>query len=176
MNAEDTRRLAGRQLLFPFGLRRRLRIGVENGITSKANPVNDGRSYSRMDPDTRMVHSLLEQWGRWSYDSSLRAYPSVTLLGRVIECGANGASQQGRPPLEMPAAVAATDSAIAKLCQTDKRVIVVYYTREEPIEVCARKCRMRIRQFQNVLRRARWRLVLHLHLSDCVQSAISVRA
>ena len=121
----------------------------------------DGRAMSRMDADSRLVHALLEQWGRWSYDSTLRAYPHITLLGRMIAWGPQGASN-GRPPLEMPAPVARIDGAIAKLCQIDRKVIVIYYTREEPIEACAQRCHMRMRQFQNVLKRARWRLILLL--------------
>lgn len=124
-----------------------------------------------MDSETRFVHSLLEQWGRWSYDSSLRAYPPISLLGRMIQYGPQGA-HTSRPPLEMPRHVAVVDGAIAKLAAPDKRVIVAYYTREEPIEACARRCRMRMRRFQSVLNRARWRLVLHIPLQDCVQNAI----
>jgi hypothetical protein len=117
---------------------------------------------SRMDPETRFVHSLLEQWGKWAYDSALRAYPSVTLLGRLIECGPNGAIGSGRPPVEMPLLIALVDSAVAKLNAMDRQIIVIYYTRDEPLEACARRCRLKIRQFQNVLRRARWRLMVHL--------------
>jgi hypothetical protein len=122
----------------------------------------DGRTQNRMDPETRLVHTLLEEWGRWSYDASLRALPAVTLLGRVIRYGPQGAFSHGKPPLEMPKAVAVIDGAIAKLCEIDRKVIGVYYTREEPLEACARRCHMRLRQFQNVLRRARWRIMIHI--------------
>lgn len=133
----------------------------------------DNRAMSRMDPDTRFVHTLLEDWGRWSYDSTLRAYPPITLLGRMIKYGPQGASHV-RPPLEMPKHVAAVDGAIAKLNQPDKIVVITYYTRDEPIEVCAIRCRLRLRQFQNVLSRARRRIVFSLPLHDCVQNATSL--
>lgn len=114
---------------------------------------------NRMDTDTRIVHERLEQWGRWARDSEARAWPEATLLGRVIEQGANGASQSGRPPVQIPDAVAIVDAAVCRLGAIDRGVVQTYYLRWEPIDVMARRHSMRVRQFQNVLRRARWRIL-----------------
>lgn len=114
---------------------------------------------NRMDSETRLVHERLEQWGRWARDSEARTWPQSTLLGRVIEQGASGASQQGKPPVQIPEAVAVVDAAVSRLGAIDRGVVQTYYLRWEPIEVMARRHSMRVRQFQNVLRRARWRIL-----------------
>jgi hypothetical protein len=127
--------------------------------------VRDVRA-NRMDTDTRMVHERLEQWGRWAKDSEARAWPESTMLARVIEQGANGASQQGKPPVQIPEAVAIVDSAVSRLGAIDRGVIQTYYLRWEPIEVMANRHKMRVRQFQNVLRRARWRILGYIDAAE----------
>lgn len=121
---------------------------------------------NRMDPDTKLVHERLEHWGRWAKDSEARAWPALTLLGRVVEQGGNAAGQQGRPPVSMPEAVAVVDAAVCRLGSIDRGVIQTYYLRWEPIEVMARRHQMRVRQFQNVLRRARWRILGFIDASE----------
>jgi hypothetical protein len=118
----------------------------------------DKRVMNHMDGDTKLVHIRLEAWGHWSKSERLREYPQVTLLARVIEQGPMGASQSGRPPVTMPEAVAVTERAVLRCPQIDQRVLKVYYTEWAPVETMARKCSMRVKQFQNVLRRARWRV------------------
>jgi DNA-directed RNA polymerase specialized sigma24 family protein len=70
------------------------------------------------------------------------------------------ANFRGEP--EIPDDVAKIDSAIARLCEIDKRAIIAYYTHWEAMETIAKRCGMRVRQFQNVLRRARWRLTINM--------------
>lgn len=127
---------------------------------------------NRMDTDTRIVHERLEQWGRWAKESEAKAWPESTLLGRVIEQGANGASQQGRPPIMIPEAVAAVDAAVCRLAGVDRAVIQTYYLRWEPVEVMARRHQMRVRQFQHVLRRARWRILGFLDAKEILERVI----
>jgi hypothetical protein len=121
---------------------------------------------NRMDTDTRIVHERLEQWGRWAKDSEARAWPESTMLGRVMEQGLVAAGQQGRPPIAIPEAVAIVDAAVSRLGAIDRGVIQTYYLRWEPIEVMARRHRMRVRQFQNVLRRARWRILGYIDAAE----------
>lgn len=123
---------------------------------------------NRMDTDTRIVHERLEQWGRWAKDSEATAWPKATLLGRVIEQGASGASQQGKPPVQIPDAVAVIDAAVCRLGTVDRSVIQTYYLRWEPIESMARRHRMGVRHFQNVLRRARWRILGYIDAHENV--------
>lgn len=88
------------------------------------------------------------------------------MLGRVMEQGASGASQQGRPPVQIPEAVAIVDAAVCRLAAVDRSVIQTYYLRWEPIEAMARRHQMRVRQFQTVLRRARWRILGYIDAAE----------
>lgn len=128
------------------------------GTNLQQTAERDRRSINHMDPDTKAVHARLEGWARWASGEEVRAWPRLTLLGRVIEQGASGAGQSGRPPISMPDHIAHVDAAVAKLGQIDKMVIRIYYGPPDAVEVMARKANMRVRQFQNVLRRARWRV------------------
>jgi hypothetical protein len=125
----------------------------------------DRRTMNRMDPETRMVHIRLEAWGRWSKGGMPRAYPEATLLARCIEQGITGASQTGRAPTAMPDHIAAVDAAVCRLGRVDEKgreAIREYYVQEQSIEDCARHLRMQVRQFQNILRRSRWRVGAYL--------------
>lgn len=125
----------------------------------------DRRAMNHMDPETKLVHVRLEEWGRWAKDSEVHAWPRITLLGRCIDQGETGAAQSGRPPVAMPDRVAVIDAAVCKLGEIDKRVVQAYYIRWQPIEVMARRHSMRVLQFQRVLRRARWRIMGYLDAS-----------
>jgi len=131
-----------------------------NAVAREFEP--SGRTSNRMDQESRAIHDLLEQWGKWALDSTLRAYPPITLLGRMIKYGPRGAAESGPPPVAMPSHIAAVDAAVAKLGEIDRKAIKAYYTREQPTEACAKDCHMRVRQFQNVLRRARWRVAIFI--------------
>jgi len=121
----------------------------------------DRRTMNNMDGETRALHIRLEQWGRETRES-LHGYPALTLLGRLIEQGANGAAQTGRPPVSLSESAARADSCVAKLCQTDQKALRLYYQQEMAMETLASRLSMRTRQAQNVLRRARWRFGAHL--------------
>lgn len=125
----------------------------------------DGRTMNHMDSETKEAHIRLDQWGRETRDN-LHAYPPQTLLGRLIEQGANGASQSGRPPTTLSEAAARADTCVARLCQIDQQVLRLYYQSDESLEVLARRMSMRLRQAQNVLRRARWRFMAHLSVME----------
>lgn len=136
--------------IFPFESTSHLhRIG--------AMPENP-RAMNHMDPDTKAVHCRLEVWGRWARDAHLRAWPEVTLLGKVIEEGPHGAFCAGQAVVQMPDAIAQVDAAVARLGEVDRRVVCKYYLEWAAPEVLARLLGMRVREFQSVLRRARWRI------------------
>lgn len=120
--------------------------------------MRDLRLMNAMDDDTKRVHLRLEEWALTVGDDTANAWPKVTLLGRLIEQGPNGASQSGRPPVAMSDAVAVVDAAVAKLGDIDRKVIKIYYLHWASIEAMAGLAGMRIPQFRNVLKRARWRL------------------
>ena len=119
----------------------------------------DRRAINHMDPETKAVHLRLESWGAWAREGGTTcAWPARTILGRLIEDGPSGAAQSGRPPVSMPEDIAAVDAAVAHLGDIDRKVVHTYYVGWLPIEAQARACHMRVRMFQNVLRRARWRV------------------
>ena len=124
----------------------------------------DGRVMNRMDSETKAVHVMLEAWGKWARHAEGNGWSPITILGRLIECGPQGSAQPGKPPISMPDDIARIDGAVAKLGDIDKRTIIAYYTRWEPIEVLARRLSMRERQMRSVLQRARWRLTAYLGL------------
>lgn len=118
----------------------------------------DKRAMNHMDPETKMVHVRLEAWADWVRTELPREFPSITVLGRVIEQGALGAAQGTAAPINMPEAVAITEKAVLRLGQIDQKVIRAYYFNWAPVEMLARRVHMRRREFENVLRRARWRV------------------
>jgi hypothetical protein len=118
----------------------------------------DRRAQSHMNGDTRMIHARLEAWASWvKHDLASLGFPPQTLLSRCIEYGTDGAHQSGKQPV-MPDDVAVTDCAVAKLGVIDQRVIRSYYLEWAPREKLAKRCSMRTRQFDAVLKRARWRI------------------
>jgi hypothetical protein len=122
----------------------------------------DGRTMNNMDPETRAVHLRLERWGKVTRAGIDNGWPPSTMLGRMIDQGPMGAAQTGRPPTALSEDDQRTDAAVAKLCEIDRRAITMYYQRWISIEVLAKGLHMRVRQAQNVLRRARWRVGAHL--------------
>ena len=125
---------------------------------------------NHMDPDTKAVHIRLEAWGSWAKGSEVRAWPSSTLLGRIIEQGAQGAGQAGRPPTDMPDSIARIDAAVAKLPEPDKGIVLDYYVGPwMSFEVMARKHRVTVRRLQIVLRRARWRVAGYLSAVEGIE-------
>lgn len=121
----------------------------------------DGRRENRMDPETKAVHLRLVAWGKWSIgDRTGTELPYVTLLGRVIKQGSDGAAQKGGGPVNMPEDVAVTDAAVSRLGTIDKTVIRQYYLFEADDESHWRRCKgiRSMTSFRNVLKRARWRV------------------
>src|SRR5258708_38669789 len=111
-----------------------------------------------MDPETRFIHSRLEAWGRWAHGAETQGFPAVTLVGRMIKWGPQGASQTQGVPITMPDEIAVVDAAVARLEQPEKQTVIAYYTRWEPVEVLALRFQMKERQVRRVLQRARWKL------------------
>jgi len=110
-----------------------------------------------LSPDLAYAEYLIERWAQWGKGQVPGAWPSITLLGRVIEQGFTGASQAGPLP-EMASEVAAVEVAVLRLRDDERKVIVKHYVYWQPREVSARYCRMNTDQFDRVLHRARRRI------------------
>jgi hypothetical protein len=132
-----------------------MEVSTNMGVTMSI----DKRVMNNMDPDTKAVHLRLEAWGAWSRNSQPREYPAATVLARVIEQGPMGAAHSGQRLVDlMPQEVARTERAVLRLGQIDRKVVMAYYLDWAPVEMLAPRCRMRKREFENVLKRARWRI------------------
>lgn len=79
-----------------------------------------------MDADIAYADCALDAWASW-VKGGMAAWPAATLLGRIIEQGANGAAQSGRTIDTMPDAILATDRAVAHLDPLLKSTLKVYY-------------------------------------------------
>lgn len=121
--------------------------------------VRDGRVMNHMAPELKLVHARLERWGKWAKTAGVRAWPQVTLLGRIIEQGPVGAAiPTSAVRTALPEDIAEVDAAVARLGAIDKAVIRTYYMEWAPVEVMARHRRMKVSTFHATLRRARWRV------------------
>lgn len=123
--------------------------------------IRSPRTMNHMDPDTKEVHARLEEWARWAKDIGIAGYPRQSLTEQAAKYGKLGIPQEPlhKPEVVMPDRVAAVDAAICRLGDIDRSVVRAYYLNWEPTSTIARRLKMRERQFQNVLRRARWRIV-----------------
>ena len=79
-----------------------------------------------MDADVAYADCRLDAWASW-VKGGMASWPSLTLLGRIIEQGANGAAQVGSSVLGMPDEVLVTDKAVARLDGILRPVVFVYY-------------------------------------------------
>ncbi len=77
----------------------------------------------------------LSAWASW-VRSNQSAWPRRTLLGKIMDEGASGASQ-GMPIDNMPYQILQTDRAVAKLPDRLRKTIKVYYLTHASSEVKA---------------------------------------
>lgn len=108
-----------------------------------------------MQNEIAYADGMLDAWASW-VRQSLNAWPSQTLLGRIIKQGVSGAAQGGLIDT-MPEQVARTDRAVAHIEQRLQRVTKVYYLSNAPSEVKAMRC--------GVSRATFWRLVPRAQLA-----------
>ncbi len=137
----------------------------------EAYEMRSRRSMNHMDPETKVVHSRLEEWGRWAKDAGIQGYPRQSITEKAAKYGKLGIPQEPlhKPEPMMPDHVALVDCAICKLGDIDKKAIRLYYMSWEPVEVLARRMHvngMRVLQFQRVLHRARWRIMGFLDAAE----------
>jgi hypothetical protein len=104
------------------------------------------------------VETLLQQWGA-DVGSRLTVgdWPQTTILGRLIELGANGASQAGAPPPLGNPDVVRVERAVMLLHPKHRRAVIEFYASRNRgnVSLCARQCRCSNRQLQDLLKHAR---------------------
>lgn len=128
---------------------------VSHSETVSRSETRSNRALSHMDAETKVVHARLEAWANFVREP-LNGWPRRTQLGRLID--GEIVRSLDRQPVSMPDEIAITDRAVAHLREIDRRVVETYYLTWAPVEIMARRLKMRSRQFENVLKRARWRL------------------
>lgn len=92
-----------------------------------------------MDADVAHADSCLDAWASW-VRGGIGAWPSMTLLARIIEQGASGAAQGGVLLVGMSDDILLTDRAVAHLDAILKRIVTVYYLTYADSEIKARQC------------------------------------
>lgn len=92
-----------------------------------------------MDTDVAYADCALDAWASWVRGGS-HAWPTATLLDRIIQQGISGAAQHSRDLENMPEEVLTTDRAVAHLHPFEKRVVFVYYLTYADSEVKAKEC------------------------------------
>ena len=122
-----------------------------------AEVMRNRRALSHMDPKIKTVHYRLEAWAQWFHETMPGAYPTRSVLGRLIDEGP-GASQSTATGCDMPEAVQETHEAVLTLEPAERRIIEAYYRRWEPTETMARRCGVTSSLFDRILNRARWQL------------------
>ncbi len=88
-----------------------------------------------MDADIAYADCRLDAWASW-VRGGVSAWPTGTLLARIIEQGVSGAAQ-GSGFERMPVTVLQTDRAVARLDYDLSRTIKVYYLMYASSEVKA---------------------------------------
>lgn len=115
-----------------------------------------------MDAGVAYADCRLDAWASW-VKGGMPSLPGTTLLGRIIEQGANGAAQVGQSVDGMPDDILATDRAVAKLDVFERRVIKVYYLTYADSEIKAAQCGCSRATFWRRLPRAQKRIYEYLH-------------
>jgi hypothetical protein len=91
-----------------------------------------------MRADIAYANDCLSAWASWVRGVE-RAWPARTLLGRIIDQGISGASQDGCVET-MPEMVLRTDQAVARIDPILSQVIRVYYLTHGLSEEKAKQC------------------------------------
>ena len=107
-------------------------------------------------PDRRYIYERMFAWGAWArvHDFGV-GWQKLTILGRLIEQGANGAGQKGAPPSTfIPEPIAEVEAAVGKL-NAVRRVVIcvrfVYSGENDSREMLARKAGMTDRKWKDEL-------------------------
>lgn len=116
--------------------------------------------------DVCYADQRLAAWASW-VRSRLAAWPSRTLLGRIIEEGNYGAAQS-RPVESLPDVVLETDRAVAHLEPLLSHVLRIYYLTHAASEVKAAACHCSRATFWRRVERGQVAVYVHLQNSETV--------
>ena len=104
-----------------------------------------------------LVDVMLTKWAAETAANPVGAWPQVSIIGKLIEYGANGA---GAATLAMAPTIsdesAQIDAIVAKAPARLRKVIEVYYKTWDTQEVQAKRYGTSLSSFRNDLRAAQW--------------------
>jgi hypothetical protein len=112
-----------------------------------------------MRAEVAYADARLDAWASWVRGSQ-NSWPPRTLLARIIDEGASGASQ-GTPVDNMPLQILQTDRAVARIEDRLRRTVKVYYLTHSSSEIKAAAL--------HVSRATFWRLVERAQVAVQVQ-------
>jgi len=116
----------------------------------------DARSFNRMDPDTKLIHSRLEEWAKAvKRAAGSRGYPPESIYVKWRLSGVR--TETGHEP-DLSDREAHVDVAVARLGDIDKAVIKRYYLAWRPVKIWQVPGIPSEHRFNVVLKRARWRV------------------
>ena len=109
---------------------------------------------------TSEVHAALEAWARWAKTVlAALGFPSISIIGRVVEMGILGAASSGGVHLvEIDQTCELVDRAILRLDSTEREVIARTYLFNDAAQVTAHKCGLTYQYYRLVLHRSRKRI------------------
>ena len=98
------------------------------------------------------AEGLLHRWGKWSRDNPRLLLSSTSILGRVMEEGASGASQAtGKPEISMADDIALIERAVLRLDDEFKLPIVLRYVQRMPAGQACKACHLHPREHTKIL-------------------------
>lgn len=114
-----------------------------------------------MKAEVAYADTRLDAWASW-VRSNQSAWPSRTLLARIMEEGTSGAAQ-GTPVDNMPHHVIETDRAVARIEARLRKTVKVYYLTHAASEVKAAALRVSRATFWRMVERSQIAVYIQLN-------------
>lgn len=118
--------------------------------------MTDQRNLSHMSEQCQIGHAYLTRWAQAVKKDNPQPWPSITLLGRIIEQGGHYGSVAGtRPTSGLPDDLAAVDSLVSHMRGDTRHAVLAYYGKWETMAVVARQLHWSTDRLKLQLRLAR---------------------
>lgn len=118
--------------------------------------MSDARAINAMNETTRFGHFWLTHWCQAIKKDNPQPWPSITLLGRIIEQGGHHGSITGtRPATDLSDEDAAVDALVAHMRGDLRIAVLAYYGKWDTLDTVARALRWSPEKLSLQLRIAR---------------------
>lgn len=122
-------------------------------------------SHRALAPELREVDMRLRGWADWARTGRLNiGWPRVSITGKMVEWRRLGIRPDPGlpPPVAIPEEIAVVDALIAKLPEKQRRVILIHYSKDDPIEIKIRLAKLSAGSYRRFLDVGRWSIRLGL--------------